>query len=205
MSQVKLELAARNDDDLHQFAETHIAEMAGNANFPTPSPTVLAFQAVYDDYCAKLTAFQQAALAAEAATVLKEAARVAISQALNDRGNYVQTTSGGDEAKILSSGFGVRAQPAPVGPLPAPVDFMPSMGDVPGEVDLSWSAVRGARTYVIECREQGTTGPWTSKVATKSRASVAGLTSGKIYTFRVAAVGAAGQGPWSLEAARMAP
>ncbi len=205
MAQVKLELDRRNDDDLHQFAETHIAEMTGNANFPTPTPAAPAFQTIYDDFCAKLTAAQQADAAAREATQLKDTARVALSQALNDRGNYVQTASGGEEAKILSAGFAVRAAAQPVGQLPAPVDFMPTMGDTPGEIDLSWSGVRGSRTYVVEYREQGTTGAWLQKMATKSRLSIDGLTSGKTYVFRVAAVGSAGQGPWSLEAARMAP
>lgn len=205
MAQVKLELALRSDDDLHQFTETHIAAMAGNANFPTPAPTPVAFQAVFDDYCAKLTAAKQAAMAAAAATALKDEARAALSLAWNDRGNYLQTTSGGEAAKIMSAAVGVRDEPQPIGQLPAPADFMPTMGDMPGEVDLSWSRMKGARAYVVEYREQGTTGAWLQKMATKSRVTVTGLTSGKTYVFRVAALGAAGQGPWSLEAARMAP
>ena len=118
---------------------------------------------------------------------------------------YVQGASEGDATKILTSGFAVRDLPTPIGPLPAPVDFMPSMGDEPGEIDLTWSAVHGAKSYLSEYREQGTAGPWLQKFGTKSRLSVTGLTSGKTYVFRVAALGAAGQSPWSLEAARMAP
>lgn len=205
MAQVKLELAQRTDDELKAFAEAHVADMVDNANFPTPTPTVVAFVGVLDDFDAKMLAFDQAQTAAREAAQAKDDARVALSQALNDRGNYVQTASAGDEAKILSAGFGVRSPAQPVGPLPAPLDFMPSMGDMPGEIDLTWSAVRGARAYLIEWREQGTTGAWSQGMATKSRHSVTGLTSGKTYTFRVAGIGAAGQGPWSLEAARMAP
>ncbi|MGB8167694.1 MAG: fibronectin type III domain-containing protein [Chthoniobacteraceae bacterium] len=205
MAQVKLELDRRSDDDLHQFTETHIAAMDGNANFPTPAPTTAAFQTVFDDYRAKLTAAKKAAMEAEAATALKETARATLSLAWNDRGNYLQSASGGDAAKIMSAAVGVRDEPQPIGPLPAPEDFMPTMGDAPGEIDLTWSRVRGARTYIVEYRESGTTGAWSQTFATKSRASVTGLTGGKTYTFRVAAVGAAGQSPWSLEAARMAP
>ncbi len=108
MAQVKLELDRRSDDELHQFAETHIAQMAGNASFPTPTPTAAAFQAIYDDYCAKLTASEQAEQAAREATQLKDSARVAISQALNDRGNYVQSASGGEQGSGVSlQGSGV--------------------------------------------------------------------------------------------------
>jgi hypothetical protein len=40
--------------------------------------------------------------------------------------------------------------------------------------------------------------------ATKSKATVTGLTSGTRYWFRVAAIGSAGQGPWSDPATAIA-
>ena len=41
--------------------------------------------------------------------------------------------------------------------------------------------------------------------ATQSKMSVRGLTSGQRYFFRMSAVGAAGQGPWSEAVSKMAP
>ncbi len=128
------------------------------------------------------------------------------SEALfNTRVNYLDDASGGSEPEILSAAVPVQGVPAPIGQLPAPGDFMPTMGDIPGQIDLSWNAVRGAKSYVIEYREQGTTGAWTQEFSTKSKHEVNGLVSGKTYVFRVLALGAAGKSPWSLEAARMAP
>jgi hypothetical protein len=47
---------------------------------------------------------------------------------------------------------------------------------------------------------------WThAGVATKSRATISGLTSGTRYWFRVAAVNSNGQSGWSDPAAKMAP
>jgi len=42
-------------------------------------------------------------------------------------------------------------------------------------------------------------------IVSKSRATVPGCTPGQKSVFRVAAVGAAGQGPWSDESVKMSP
>lgn len=205
MAKVKLELYNRTDPDLLDFAETHIADMAGNANYPTPAPTAAVFDPLVADFDAKLQAFDQAQAAARAATIEKNDARAALEAALTGRGDYVQQASGGDEVKILSAGFQVRSAPAPVGDLPAPVDFLPTMGDLSGEIDCVWSAVKGARSYLLEWHEHTVTTGWSQAFCTKSSHSVTGLVSGKTYIFRVAAIGTAGPGPYSVEAARMAP
>lgn len=205
MSLVRLELDQLNDEGLQALATAHVAEMNGNANFPTPAPTVAAFATVLSSYEAKLLAADQARQAALAATQEKDSARDALEAALTARGGYVQEASGGVAAKILSSGFGVRDVPAPIGALPAPVDFLPTLGDDTGEMDLAWSKVRGAKSYVAQWMAQGGTGAWSQQIVTRSKCTVEGLTSGTVYVFRVAAVGAAGQSPWSLEAARRAP
>jgi hypothetical protein len=205
MAQVKLELAQRDDNDLQAFAEAHIEAMKDNPNFPNPSPSAADFAAALAAFKADVAAAEVAEQAATAAIKKREASRAVLSQFFNDRASHVQTKSGGKEEMILTAGLGVRAQPLPVEPLPAPVDFMPTMGDAPGQIELTWSALRGARTYLIQYREHGTSGEWSQEIGTKSRFLVEGLTGGKTYVFRVAAVGAAGQSPWSLEAARMAP
>jgi hypothetical protein len=205
MAQVKLSLDERDDDNILVFADTHVAAMVGNANFPTPAPTAVIFAAALALYRQKLLAFKDATMACREAAEAKDAARAAFDLQFTGRGNYLQEASGGVAEKILSAAVGVRDLPTPIGALPAPVDFMPTMGDEPGEIDTQWSPVHGKSSYALEWREQGTTGPWSQRLGTKSKQSVQGLTSGKTYVFRVAAVGAAGQSPWSLEAAKMAP
>ena len=80
-------------------------------------------------------------------------------------------------------------------------------GNNDGEIDLNWEPVRGARSYVI----QMTTDPnvpdsWADKAkATESYAAILGLTSGNKYWFRVAGIGAAGQGAFSGAESKYAP
>lgn len=93
-----------------------------------------------------------------------------------------------------------------MGDLPAPDDLRAAMGDVDGEIDLVWDRVRGASAYVVQMCPDPTRGDWTqAALSTSSKATVPGLTSGQTTYFRVAALGAAGQGAWSDVASKMAP
>jgi hypothetical protein len=77
-----------------------------------------------------------------------------------------------------------------------------------GEVDLQWNPIRrGLKSYIIEkTTDAGAATGWThAGISTKSKTSISGLTSGTRYWFRVAAVGTAGQGPWSDPATKTAP
>lgn len=206
MAKVKLNLKDRSDSELLTFSQQHIAAMTGNANFATPTPTAANYQTAHDAY---KTALDAAALAAEAAkqkTSLKDTARVTLETLLTQRGSYVELTSGGDEAKILSANLPVRDAAAPIGALPAPVDFLATMGDQEGEIDLTWSRVRGAKTYIVEHSDNVTPRVWSQKaVVTTSKATVSGCTPGQLCVFRVRAIGSAGPGPWSDESVKMSP
>ena len=207
MAKVKLSLQNLTDDELLSLARAHISSMAGNANFTTPSPSAAAYLATTDAFEAKITAKDNAVAAAKQATLERDAARDAIEDSTRQRGTYVETTSVGDAIKITSSGFGMKAPAAPVG-MPVQTEYLaPSIGDMEGEVDLTWDKVRGANSYMIQKSPDPITGTsWTmGGVSTKSSATLSGLTSGTKYWFRVAAIGAAGQGPWSDPATKMAP
>ena len=81
-------------------------------------------------------------------------------------------------------------------------------GDAEGVVDLAWSAIRrGLQNFLIELSEDpaGLTGWRFAANSRKSSATLDGLTSGKRYWFRVTAEGAAGPGPASNAATKVAP
>lgn len=185
MAKVKLDLRKKSDAELLTFGQQHILAMTGNANFTTPTPTAAAFQTLYDDYEAALDAADLAQQTAKEKTVLKETARLALEQGLNDRASYVQQTSGGDEAKILSASLGVKAASTAIGELPAPGNLRASGGDMEGEIDLHWDPVHGANSYPCEYATSPS-GPWTSFYGgKKSSCTVEGLDSGTLYYFRV--------------------
>lgn len=197
MAKVKLTLRKKSDSELLTFTQQHIAAMTGNANFTTPNPLAAAFQTLYDDYESALDESELAQQAAKEKVVLKDTAREALEAALNARADYVQLTSGGDEAKILSAHLDVRAAAAPIGQLAAPTNLRVTGGDLEGENDLQWDPQRGTESYVAEYATDAG-GPWTQfYIGRKSSCTAVGLTSGSLYFFHVKAKGAAGWSGWS--------
>lgn len=207
MSLIKLGLRELDIPQLIAKTRQIVIAMTGNANFPTPAPTLAALTAAADDLEAKLAAADQARLASEAATLTQNTSVGSLTALLTSEGNYVQTASGGDAAKIESAGMEVRDPSTPIGELPAPTDLDATEGDHNGELDLHWAPVRGAKSYLIEkSADPPTATSWAvAQVSTKSSATVTGLTSGSKVWFRVAAVGAAGNSGWSQPAVKVAP
>lgn len=210
MAKVKLELRDKNDGVLREFAEAHKAAMVGNTNFPTPNPTPAAFDATLLAYTGKMDEIMAAEIALTTLRTQKDDLRVSLETALNTRGSYVEATSGGDEAKILSSGFAVQVPRSTTTSLDALINVAASLGDDEGEIDLTWNAVPKAKSYIVEMREHSDTaapGSWQfAKVAPRSSASVGGLMTGKKYAFRIRAVGPNDiESPWSGEAVSLAP
>ena len=207
MSKIKLELRNKSDSELLVFAKTHVTAMNGNVYFPAPNPLAIAFASTLTSYETALSASTAATQAAQTATSAKDDKRALLEASLNIRAKSVENDSLGDETKILSSGFSLRAASDPIGPMAQPQNFRATSGDLTGEIDLQCDAVRGAKSYVVECRTHGATpGAWAqAKIVTKSRTTVGGLTPGQEYAFRIRAVGTAGEGPWSDEAVKMAP
>jgi hypothetical protein len=207
MAKVKLELKKKNDDELLTFCDNHIKKMENNASFPNPLPSVPDYLTGFTAYSDKFGAFRALEDAIAQARIEKDEARAELERLTTGRGNYVETGSAGDAAKILSAGFEVKGAGAPVGELPAPINFLAKMGTMPGQIILTWKKVYGAGSYEVECREHDAAGTaWERvKTVTPAKLKVENLTPGKNYAFRVRAIGAAGEGPWSDETVKMAP
>lgn len=118
----------------------------------------------------------------------------------------IATASDLDPTKILSAGFNLCDANKAIGPLPAPTGFVVSPGAQAGAMEFYWNKVRGALTYTIRYALDGAGElQWATVSSTRLSAQADSLTSGRKYLFCVAAVGAAGQSPWSQPGARFAP
>lgn len=131
----------------------------------------------------------------------------ALDSVLSQLASYVESIGGNDETILTSAGMDVRSTQTPAGNLDAPAALAASAGDRDGEIDLVLDKVNRARSYVIEkSPDPPTATSWShASVATKSQATIEGLTSGTKYWFRVAAVGPNGQSGWSDPATKIAP
>ena len=190
-----------------QFVRQIVQEMKKNQRFNSPSPDL----ATLTNAAAALEAAYNTAQAARAnakeQTSIMNKKVGALETLVMQEASYVQSVSGGDKATIESAGFAVRTEPTRIGQLEAPahVSIVPGLTD--GTVHISWKKVRGARAYNIErAIETGRELDWSNVLSSsKTRAVVNSMNSGERYWFRVAAIGAAGQGPWSDAVSKIAP
>jgi hypothetical protein len=202
-----LNLAGLTDTEVLAQAHTQAMAMEDNSSvFTTPKPAAAEFTALMQSLQSALSAQSTAQQLAQQRTVEKNNARAALETALRTRANYVEDTANGDETKLRLGGFALRAAPVPVGLPAAPQNLSATIGDLEGHLDLSWDKVRGAKSYVIQaCADPINPANWAHKsVSTASSHTVNGMLAGTKWWFRVAAVGAAGQGPWSDVACKMA-
>lgn len=184
-----------------------ITKMTGNANFATPKPSLLALTAAAEGAEYAMNAVAVAKTVLDEKLLARDAAQTALIQAFEQEGAYVQSESGGDEAKIISSGFGVRGAPSATGPVGQVQNLALSEGDMPGSLDSQWDPVANKNSYEVGLTTvDPVNGPY-AQVATPtaSKVSLTGLTSGQRVWVRVRAIGAAGPGPWSDPATKIVP
>src|SRR5882724_8087882 len=91
------------DTELDQKAAQIIEDMTGNANFATPSPTLIIVQGKLDTYVEALADLGKG----KVSTSVKDDARNDLENTLADLGAYVELTCAGNLTKMLSSGFDV--------------------------------------------------------------------------------------------------
>lgn len=208
MAKAKLGLHQVSIPDKVQSIRQIIAKMTGNANFPTPDPPLASVTTAVDKLETDFNDAKGKRQTALTATNLQNLSEAAVDQQAAALAGYVDSKAKGDETIIMSAGMSTKAPAAPIGNLPAPGDVSATGGDMEGEIDLNWQPVRGAKSYVVVKSATGNVGnpsEWTSATtSTKSKATIGGFTSGTRAWFRVAAVGSAGQGPWSDPATAIA-
>lgn len=207
MSKIKLNLHNLSIPEKIARAQQIVAAMTDNPNFTAPQPVLAQVTAVTDQLEAAFIATQAARQEAKNRTSAQNQKEDAFDAAFTQLAGYVESVSGGDEAKITSAGMGVRSAQTPTGDLSAPDGLDAGVGDRDGEIDLSWDKVPRARSYTVEqSPDPPTANSWQhAAIATKTQTTISGLASGTKYWFRVAAVGPNGQSPWSNPATRIAP
>ena len=206
MAQIKLPVDRLPREELVALARRIHTQMTGNADFPAPAPSLGSLEA-------SISAVEAAS---QELHLLRQQTREKLAELgvlesglrddLRDLAAYVRNASGGDEAKILGAGMGVRRAKSPR--TMAPVTGLESAaGDDSGEVDLSWTPVPGARSYEVQgSPDPITAGSWGhAGISTKSSLTLTGQPTGARCWWRVRAIGANGPGAWSDPATKIVP
>ncbi len=215
MINVKADISRATAGEIKDKLALVATKLTGNAAFPSPptAPAALTAQALA--ITNKLAAITAHEALGQQLTIELRGLRETAAAMINQNATYVQTTanllSGTDEmraAAVVGTGYAVVDATTPVGPMPKVENVKVTQGDADATIDAGWDPiVRGLQTYII----QTTTDPaaltgWVQAGLTKkSSFTITGLTSGQRYWIHVCAVGAAGPGPWSDPAIKVAP
>jgi hypothetical protein len=208
MPKVKLNISRLSITEKNAKCRQIVAAVNGNPNFPSPNPPLATITAALDNSNNAFNAAQAARQEAKAKTSAQNDADDVVTGLMAQLAAHVESVAGGDETKIRSAGMDTKATSTTTTSIPQPpANLSATAGDRDGEIDLSWEAVSGAKSYVIQMSpDQITATSWAhAGVATRSSQTIDGLTSGTRYWFRVAAINGVGQSGWSDPAMKIAP
>ncbi len=194
------------DFSMHNYSDKELAiqgqtvseNLTDNLNFPTLKETATAIKTASDilyGYLANM------ATGNKQLTAEKNVARLNLENLLGATALKVQDISGGDEVKILSSGFEINRKPAPVGELDQVMNVKVKLGKTSGSLDISWDVVNHAYSYEIRFikNPKTDTSVYTSVTCTKHKVTIENLSPGQTYIIQVAGVGSNPKRVWSVE------
>lgn len=207
MSRIRLNLRSLSVTDKIAKGRHIVTSMTNNANFQTPNPPLTEVTAALDELDKAQAAVQAAKSEVATRVLTQDGAETKVNQMLTQLAGFVESVAGTDDTLITSVGMETKSsRSAPQAPT-VPQGLSATAGDHEGEIKLSWKAISNARSYAIESsQDPATATSWTHLgVATSASKAISGLTSGKRYWFRVAAIGAGGQSGWSEHATKVVP
>ena len=204
MSQITTNLSNLTVDQKIARGGSIISKSTNNPLVPGNGPTLSVFSTEQAAFNAANTAVQGARDSLRQQLAARDAVEQRWTAACNTLADFTQIATGGNEVSILSTGFGVRAARTPAQPLTAPTALSVQTNGSPGISKLRWNPVTGAVSYLVQCSPEPITETSWTQVATPTKANVEipGADPGKPCWFRSAAVGPAGEGPWSGPAQR---
>lgn len=193
-------LNGRSVPDVIVRTETVLKSMEMNPAFPSPIPDLQTYRTAVANL--KNAQLQVTQVGGKNNTTLRNAALKVVKELSGQLVAYVNLTAAGDEAKLVSSGFPLRKLPSPVGKQPALANCKATTQNLNvGEVKFYHDGNPKCKMYRYQYREvldTGEPGPWIEVESSTNRYYLfTGLTSGRLYQFRVAVVSTAGLGTWS--------
>ncbi|TYR36926.1 fibronectin type III domain-containing protein [Sphingobacterium phlebotomi] len=186
------------DNEILVAANTILAAMGENPNFPTPIPSLEEVGTLTDDYANKLAAASKRGSPEDNA--LKKESKEALAEILQQLGHYVNSIAKGHFSRVLSSGFPTQGSKV-LPQAPGVVDGLKlEDGRQSGQVQLGFNTQPNIRLYEYQYRKADVPDePWSERfITTSSRGNViAPLLPGVYYEARVRAINTHGIGDWS--------
>lgn len=207
MARVKTGVGGLTIAGLMQYLQNLITAATGNANVPTPTPTLTALQTLLDDGATKINAVE----ASDAHTIMlrterdahMDLVRVAITQFIA----YAEAACGFDAVKLQSLGLTLRSPATSLQPCGTVLGLLTAVGDNDGQLVGDWTKEEEAEAYEVQSSPDPITPTsWVHAATVIGPAVVVtGLTGGQKRWLRVRAINRISEGPWSDPACRMIP
>lgn len=202
---IKLGLSRFNILGLIAYLQPIVAKMTGNVTFTTLAAKTTTLDTAVKALETANTNYNAAVTTAGQLMVVRDNARISVENAAQDLATGAEGVTK-DPVLLKSGGWDlVAGSSSPVGPMAVPTNFHVTTGDNPGEVDAMCDSQKGVQSHIAEWATTPD-GPWTQfYIGKKSSCAALGLTSGALLWFRMAAVGAAGTGPWAGPISKRVP
>jgi hypothetical protein len=190
---------------LIQFLKNLITAATGNANLPTPNPTLAALQTLVDDGEDKISAVEAAddecAMLRADRDEHMDKIRLAIAQFIA----HAEAATGFDAVKLQSLGLEIRSTGTPLQPCVAPLGLVATVGDDEQEMRVKWPNQPQADSWIVQTSPDPILpNSWVqATVVSDPKVHLTGLTSGQKRWVRVRGVNRLGHGPWSDPVCRM--
>jgi hypothetical protein len=183
------------DDQFDNKAQSIVAALTGNANFPSPTPTLASITS-------QLTAYQSALAMqpGQARDAQVTATRTLLADSLDKLARGLELTPNVTDAMLATSGFDLRKSPVfSAETVAAPGNVRLKQTGVSGVVQVMCDAVPRASAYELQYTQNPNDNSWTDggTFASTRGIGITGLTRSKDYWARVRAIGTNGPGPWS--------
>jgi hypothetical protein len=181
-----------------------ITKSTSNPNVPGNTTVLATFNTAQQALDAANAAYEGIRQQAKQLITARDAAETGWNTAISGLAAFTESTTGGDATKILSTGFDVKADPAP----PQPVDQIENVKvlftGTPGYSEVRWKRETHSDAYVVQCSpEPITETSWKAMgTVTEPKYIGNGAIPGQKCWYRVAGVNRLGQGAWSEPALR---
>ena len=207
MAKIALGLGKLKPPQKIQLGKNIKTGMTGNANTPTPNPSLVTIGTLITTAETKLTAVNALEEQIKAARLELDDALIALDAGLTQEAAYVQDVTAGDAVKIATTNMPIRRANEPIGPLGQVLALVVKTGVNAGELKASWKKLRGAASYEVQVSvEPVTPASWRGVApSSKVRTVISELTSGAKMWVRVRGIGSADPGPWSDPATMIVP
>lgn len=175
-----------------------------NPAAPNNGPLLALLTTAHTDLTAANTAYEDARKTCAELKEIRDAKQLAMRVAVNNLAAFTEIATGGDAAKILSTGFDVKSEPVPPSPVGQILNVRVSFTGEPGKSTVTWKADPYADAYRVQCCQDPLNENEWVDIATVAEPKFTGngAIPGKLCWYRAAGVNRLGQGLWSEPALR---